>query len=139
MKLCQQRGIGLVDAMIALAILIFSLSVTANLLTDTLVGMRITRTHLDLDFFVDEVTGIVSSNSADAGAGFFNVLFNAANPATPASASLIADWRDRVKNTLQEGESQITCTSLTCLIELRWTEYVDGAKESQTFQLKMPI
>lgn len=139
MTLRQQQGVGLVEAMIALAVLIFSLGVTANMLTDALVGMRITRTHLDIDFFADEVTGIVLSNSADARAGSFNVLFAADNPTTPVSATLIADWRDRVGNTLRDGDTQISCTNLSCLIELRWTEFVDGVQGSQTFQLKLPI
>lgn len=135
----SQQGVGLIDAMIALAVLVFSMAATGSLLTDSLVAMEITSIHLDIDSFAEEMSGIIHADTAAAKSGAFNVLFGASDPVGTWADGLIADWRQRVNDTLRQGDSQIVCTTESCVIQLQWVEYVDGAAETQLYQLNAPI
>lgn len=135
----KQQGVGLIEAMLALAVLVFSLGVSVSVLSESISGMQFTKIHLDVDSFSDEVAGILLADSTTAKSGALNVLFTDANPSSTATGLKIAAWRDRVDAEFNAGASQIQCSTLSCDVTLRWSELVDGAWVVQTFELKIPV
>ena len=146
-----QRGVGLVEVMIALAIVTFVAVASANVNVVALTGMHAASFHFALDELSVEMLETLRAHRAEALAGGFDHDFapdpapdpapetDPDAPAPTGSAALVAAWRARVADAVADGDTSVDCDAGSCLVSIAWHEEIDGTRRRQLFRTRTPL
>jgi len=137
-----EQGVGIIEVMAALSVLMFAALAISNMQTNSAVSMIISKSH----FAINETTGnmleTLRSNAEDARTGSYNSVFDDAPGSTTTAnpvANTIARWKQHVTDRLPKGAGQIDCSAQKCTVSVRWSEYIDGSDEYQYFNMAGPL
>lgn len=138
-----ERGIGIIEVLVALIVLMFAALSITNLQTRFLVSMDISKSHFAINEYSREMLEVLRANVTDARNGTYNLDYadtlTVADPDASPVAYTIAQWKQSVSEELRDGAGKIDCSVDKCTVSLRWTEYVDGSAALQYFNLAGPI
>lgn len=134
----REDGVGLIEAMVALAVVMFAALAISTVQSRSLVSMTISDTHFSVNDYAADMLEILRANRSVSVTGDYNVDFDATievdENTTPVSRN-IAAWKSRVGNELPEGAAQINCDTDRCLVSIRWKENLDGSYTDQFFRI----
>ena len=135
---CKQTGIGVIEVMIALAVIMFAALVIASVQSNALISVRITKTHFGVNEQAQEMLEMLRANKMEAQAGNYNVEFDTTidtdSDSNPVLVN-IAAWKDQVEIQLPDGAGQIDCDITRCEVSIRWRENVDGSDTNQFYRI----
>ena len=144
-----ERGVGLVEVLVALAILMFAVLATSEVQVAALVGARDAGFHFALDRLSDEMVETLRAHPADALGGEFDHAVGAAPEAGTPGAALATDWQGRVAEAIPGAGTGIDCTNQSCgvddctdrfcEVEIEWSENIDGTVRRQRFRTGTPL
>jgi len=138
----NQRGVGLLEAM--LAVLIFALCVLsmANLSGVSISASRTAEVHGTVDNLAHEMLEILKADRFRARSNEYDISFDEiAPPASDAAAvtALVTEWKSRVDAALPDGLGEISCDNVGCVVSLRWRESIINGNNTQTFNLRASL
>jgi len=144
MRLLEQseRGVGIIEVMAALSVLMFAALAISNMQTNSAVSMIISKSHFTINETTGDMLEILRSNAEDARTGSYNSVFDdppdSTSTANPVDNN-IARWKQQVIDELPKGAGQIDCSPVKCTVSVRWSEYIDGSEEYQYFHMAGPL
>jgi type IV pilus assembly protein PilV len=137
-----QRGVGLIEVMIALFILTFGALAIGNVQMTALSSVTISSSHYAISSITEEIAEQLKADSDQAAAGSYNTLFSEA-ASTTAMPVPVAGFIDHSKQAtaaaLSDGALQIDCAATACTVSLRWTEPQTGSAAQQFYNLRFPL
>lgn len=133
----MQRGIGLVEVMIALAILLLAAIAVGTLQTTAIVGAQGSSVHFSLDHLSNEMLDILRTHSADAQSGAFN--FDAAVDSDVSAHTEAVSWNQRIGQVIPTGLGAVNCDAGICNVSISWIEEIDGTHHRQFFRARTPL
>lgn len=148
-SLQTEKGIGLIEVMIALAILLLTALATGSLQTSSLVSAQGSSVHFLIDHLSSDMLETLRSHSVDAEAGLFD--FDAAagstGVSTPSTApsptntanGLAQAWNDRIAESIPTGQGSISCVAGICEVSISWMEEIDGTNHRQFYITRTPL
>ncbi len=131
----RQRGLGLVEAMIAVAIVVFVALATSNAHVVAVTGVHRAGFHFALDGLSNEMLEQLRARRSDARAGAFDHAAEDALNAVPAAA----EWRARVADAIPGARTTIECDDGFCSLGIEWSEDIDGTVRLQYFNSGTPV
>lgn len=129
----SEKGVGLVEVVIALLIIMVAALGIANLQTSSLIAAQASSVHFTLDQLSSEMLETLRANSEDASAGSLDLTSEG------SANDLVAAWGDRVSEQLHSGSATITCTAGDCEISISWIEEIDGTDRTRVFLTRTPL
>jgi len=138
-NLRKQAGAGLVETIVALVIMSFGIISIGIMQRSSMSNLMYSETHFQLNYLSHEMFEQLTANKAAAIAGQYNIGFDDADPTGNWISESITAWKHRVRQSLPNGESEITCTTESCDIVLRWSESVADQSNVQQFRLRSPM
>jgi len=131
--------VGLVEVMVALAILLFGSLVIAHMQIGTLAGLQVSAFHLAVDRLSNEMIETLRTHTLAAADGQFDHA--ADNEASTQSRidRLTASWRERVASAMPQGQSEIDCDAELCEVRISWREVIDGRTHRQLYRARAPL
>lgn len=137
-----QRGVTLIEVMVAMFILAFGALAIVNLQTASAVAIQSSADHFKINELGLMIASQLKIDSERAANGDYNTVY--ADDAAPGSAptatkSKINAWKASMQRSTPNGETQINCDALECTISLRWSDTSEEDLEQQVFNLKTPI
>lgn len=142
-QLRSQRGVGIVEVMIALVVLMFSALSISNLQTRSLVSMQISESHFTINERSREMLEVLRANAVDARSGVYNLEFDdtltVPDPVESPVEYTVYQWKQSISEELRNGAGRIGCDAVKCTVSLRWIEYIDGLPAQQFFHIAGPI
>ena len=138
----RQRGVTLIEVMIALFILVFGALAIANMQVSAMSSAKVASSHFAVSNIADEVLEQLKADYTEAGQGAYNTAFadSAAAVTVPAQrAAIINGWKSATAAALPEGTIEITCIITECTVSLRWRENVTGSVTQQLYNLRTPL
>lgn len=129
----SEKGVGLVEVVIALLIIMVAALGIANLQTSSLIAAQASSVHFTLDQLSSEMLETLRANSGDASAGSLDLSSEG------SSSDLVEAWGERVSEQLHSGSATITCSSDDCEINISWIEEIDGTDRTRTFLTRTPL
>jgi len=143
-----QRGVGLIEVLIALAILVFGALVSARMQVGALTGLAASELHFTLNRLAEEMIETLRTHPDAAGRGLFD-HDSASAAVSPEGVDadgalsrpdrIKADWHARVIVALPSAESAITCADDFCTVQISWLEEIDGTHARQRFRVQTPL
>jgi type IV pilus assembly protein PilV len=126
-----QRGVGLVEVLVAMLVLSIGLLGLAGLQVRTLRGNQ---TAMQRGMAVIETHMIVDAMRADrdqATTGNFNLAMGAATPAEGSfRATALNRWRSNIQTALgADASGSVLCIATACTVIVRWAERGTSAEE----------
>ena len=152
-NLDKQRGIGLVEVLVALAILLFAVFSVSAIQSTGLIDARRTANHFSLDYLSNNMVDMLRSNAVAAKAGEFNFDAQSASEsasesdtesdtesdnAAPSHADAVA-WEKNVENSLPGGLGAIDCSTDSCDVVISWMADLDGSVLRQYYRTRTPL
>ena len=137
-KHVNQQGVGLIEVMMALAIMMFGALVTSSVQTNAMISMSITDTHFVVNEQSQDMLEILRANKTGAKAGDYNLSFDSViDPDSTVNPVLLnmAQWLNSIQTELDEGAGQIECDSNRCTVSIRWKENIDGTRADQFYHI----
>lgn len=134
----KERGVGLIEVMIALAVMMFAALAISNVQTNSFISMIISDTHFGVNDKSSDMLEILRANRTSAITGTYNHDFDstvAIDEDTHPVMKNIATWKMQVSSELPEGAGQIDCDADKCTVSIRWKENVDGNYSDQFFHI----
>lgn len=132
-----QRGIGLIEALIALILLVFTASVTSQMQTSSLVSAQGSSVHFSIDHLSSEMLTTLRAQSSDAQAGLFDSE-DTSDSSINGSAEVIA-WNRLIQDAIPTGIGSISCLDNFCDVSISWIEEIDGSDHRQFFRTRTPL
>jgi type IV pilus assembly protein PilV len=119
-----QRGVGLIEVLVAVMVLSIGLLGLAGLQVRTL---RNNQSAMQRGMAVIETHAIVDAMRADrerARQGLFDLAFAAADPTgTTFREQALARWRENIRTALgTDATGQVDCTTFDCTVIVRWND-----------------
>ncbi len=136
-KSFKEKGVGLIEVMIALVVLMVAAGAIVNMQSNSLVSAHSSGTHFSIDHLSSEMIEILRSNSSDAAEGLLN--FSTAENSSSSSNDEVKFWNERVVELLPSGEGTISCTSDFCDVTVSWLEEIDGSNRRQFYNTRTKI
>lgn len=133
--LARQRGMGLVEAMIAVSIVMFVALASSNAHVTAVTGVHRASFHFALDGLSNEMLETLRARRIEARAGAFDHAAGDAPDAAPAASA----WRARVTDTLPRARTAIDCVDAFCRLTIDWPEEIDGTVRRQYFNSGTPV
>ena len=133
----SEHGIGLIEVMIALVILLFSALAASSLQTNGLIGARASSKHFAIDHLSNDILEILRSHADEAEAGLLN-LETSDGTSTATHAEVIA-WNQRIADSIPTGEGGISCVARICDVSISWFEEIDGTRHRQFYRNRTPL
>lgn len=134
----KQKGVGLVEVMIALAILMVTAMATSTLQVTGMSSARFSNIHFTLEQLSSDMLEMLRADTSSASAGFYD--FDAsADTSAVSSDSEVAAWNDRIARLLPSGQGGVECTADECEVSISWIEEIDGSNHRQFFLAMTPI
>jgi type IV pilus assembly protein PilV len=120
----HQRGVGIIEILVAVLVLCIGLLGLAGLQLRTL---RNNESALERSMAVAETHAVVDAMRADrsnAKAGLYNILMGAtASSGSTFRATVVYNWRQNLVSALGSGASgQIFCNGTLCTIDVQWDD-----------------
>ncbi len=137
-----QYGVGLLEVLIALFILAFGSLAISNMHTDSLIGLKVSSTHLQMNSISNEIAEYLKSDPDEANNGTYNTAFTDTTAPTglPVETSaLINSWKQLTANALPSGQLNIQCAADLCTVSLQWRESHTDGVDTQTYNVRVPI
>ena len=134
-----ERGAGLLEVMIALAILMFAAFATSDAQVVALTGARMAGVHFALDRFSEEMVETLRAHPVNALDDEFDHTVDGAPTAGTPGGTLAADWRARVAAAIPGAGTEITCDDGFCRLLIVWKEELDGELKLQRFRTGTPL
>ncbi len=132
-----QQGIGLIEALIALVLLVFAASVTSQMQTSSLVSAQGSSVHFSVDHLSNEMLTTLRAQASDAQAGLFDSE-NSTDLSINDSAEVVA-WNRRIQDAIPTGIGTISCLDSFCDVSISWLEEIDGSDHRQFFRTRTPL
>lgn len=141
-QLQTERGVGLVEVLMALAVLMFAALSISTLQTNAHISMQISEAHFSVNEQAQDMLEVLRTNTDNARVGSYNtdydeVITSAAGESV-AFAS-IRQWKTRINSILPDGAGKIECDADKCTVSVRWSENIDGSAAHQFFNMAGPI
>lgn len=136
-ELPRQQGVGIIEVMLSLAILLFAAMAMSQLQTSSVVSAQASSVHFSIDHLSSEMLDILRANSTDAAAGSYN-FDGSDSSSVPANAGAV-EWNTRVSETIPTGYGIVACTTDVCDVSISWIEEVDGTDHRQLFRTRTPL
>ena len=133
----HQQGIGLIEAMIALALLVFTAMAMGQLQTSNLVSAQASSVHFAIDHLTAEIISTLRAQPSDARGGLFDTE-GSVESTTSASAEVNA-WNNRIAETIPTGVGAISCSNELCDVSISWIEEIDGSDHRQFYRTRTPL
>ncbi len=134
----REKGVGIVEVMIALVVIMISALAFSNIQTSTFINMKMSDTRFKVNERAQDMLEVLRANSVDARKGIYNVEFDDTivldSSSMPALVS-ISRWKAGIAAQLSQGGGKISCNDVSCMVSIRWQESVDGALTNQSFDL----
>ena len=134
----SQSGVGLVEVMIALAMMMFTALGISTLQSKALVSMNISNVHFHINEHSSDMLELLRANRAEAKAGQYDSTFGGVvtvDATTHPVMQQIAQWKDQISEQLPDGAGQIACDTTRCQVSIRWKEFIDDAYEDQFYHI----
>jgi type IV pilus assembly protein PilV len=137
----EQRGVGLVEVLIAVLVLCFGMLGIVGL---QLVTLKNNQSSLERGVAVIQTHSIVDAMRADrsnAVTGAFNIGFDAAVPSgTSFANAALAAWRTNIQNLLgPDATGSIACDGADCWIRVRWNDSLAGGKTDEVIETQVQL
>ncbi len=136
-KLHSEQGIGLIEVLIALAILLLTALATGSLQTSGLISAQASSVHFSIDHMSSEILETLRSHPIEAEAGLFDLDTSGSAP-SGAHAEVIL-WNQRIADSIPTGEGGISCVAGFCDVSISWIEEIDGTNHRQFFRTRTPL
>ena len=136
-KHCHQEGVGLIEALIALVLLVFAASVTSQMQTSSLVSAQGSSVHFSIDHLSNEMLTTLRAQAGDAQSGLFNSE-DSTDSSINGSAEVVA-WNRLIQNAIPTGVGSISCLDSFCDVSISWLEEIDGTDHRQFFRTRTPL
>jgi len=136
----KQQGIGLVEVMISLAILVLMILGASTVQVASQNSARLSGVHFSLEHLASDIIETLRADINDASEGAYD--FDASeevNGALTQAQSEVSAWNDRVAEQLPSGSGNVSCTSDNCNITISWYEVIDGANHRQVYNARTPL
>lgn len=138
----QQKGVGLIEVMVAMFILAFGALAIVNLQTASAVAVQGSADHFKINELGLVIAEQVKIDTERASNGAYNTVF--ADETAPTNApddieAIINEWKATMARSTPNGETQIDCDDEVCDISLRWNGNVQSDDNSQVFNIRTPI
>lgn len=134
---CREKGVGLIEVMIALVVLMVAAGAIVNMQSNSLVSAHSSGIHFSIDRLSSEMIEIIRSNSSDAAEGLLN--FSTSASSASSSNDQVIYWNDKVVEFLPSGEAEISCTTEVCDVTVSWLEEIDGSYRRQFYNTRTNI
>jgi len=138
-----QQGVGLIEVMIALVLIVLTSMAVGNLQVSSMVSAKASSEHFALDQLSSEMLETLRAQKSDARSGLFD--FDGAaqiadSPAEPVTVMpAVASWNSRLKAAIPTGIGSISCESNFCSVSISWLEEIDGSMHRQSYQTRTPL
>ncbi len=136
-KSCREKGVGLIEVMVALVVLMVAAGAIVNMQSNSLVSAHSSGIHFSIDRLSSEMIEFLRSNSSDAAAGLLDLSDSESTDSS--SDNEVTNWNDRVAELLPSGEGQISCTPEFCDVTVSWMEEIDGSNHRQFYNTRTRI
>jgi len=127
-----EAGVGLVEVMVALTILLLAALATGNAQMSSLVAARASSLHFSIDRLSSDIIEVLRSQATDAAVGALDL------PSSEVHAE-VQIWSDRIAGTLPSGEGRIDCDTTSCDVSISWMEEIDGTLHRQFYRTRTPL
>lgn len=134
----NEHGVGLIEVMIALAVMMFAALAISNVQTNSFISMKMSNTHFNVNDQANDMLDILRANSSTAKSGNYNLEFDSTvdvDVDTHPVLRSIAGWKNHISIELPEGAGQIDCDVDQCRVSIRWKENVDGSYDDQFYHI----
>lgn len=140
MKLLMRReqGVGLIEVLIALVIVLISALALSNIQTSASVNVRMSDTRFKANEHALDILELLRANATEAKAGVYNSGYDGTVVVDSNSAPTlvrVSTWKGAVAQKFVNGGAKIDCTAVRCLVSIRWKEAVSGSMTDQFFDL----
>lgn len=132
-----EQGVGLLEVIIALALIMMSAIAVSNMLVVSIASTRASSVHFAIDNFSNEMLETLRAQSNDAQSGSFD--FDGTDEAMSSILPEVSSWINRIANTIPGGAGSISCSSGFCDVEISWIENVDGGSHRQVYRTRTPL
>lgn len=129
----KEQGVGLVEVIIALVIIMIAALGIGNLQTSSLTTVQASSVHFAVDQLSSEMLETIRANSAAAASGSFDLA-----DGTSSNDEVLA-WNARVAENISTGVGNIECSSDFCDVVISWTEEIDGTDSTKSFETRTPL
>jgi type IV pilus assembly protein PilV len=127
----RERGVGLIEVLIAMLIFGTALVTLSGLQTKSLQFNQSAYLRSQASMLAYDIIDRIRINRTDA--SNYSIDFGAA---VPAGASLrqqdLSYWLNAVAASLPEGQGEINCDAENCTVQIRWTEQAESANTDNT-------
>jgi len=138
----SQRGIGLIEVLIALVVLTVGALAVGNLQTASNVAIRNSADYFKLNELSYSIIEQLKADSVKANAGEYNTTFAdvlASSSSSNEVGERVNAWKNTVAYILPMGEMQIACASSECLVSMRWYESSHTSSNEEVYNVRSPI
>ena len=135
----RERGVGLVEVLVAFAILMIAVFASSRVQVVAIQGAREASVHFALDRLSNEMIATLRARSLAALAGEFDHELDAAPEIGTGAGALAADWRARTAEAIPGAATRIACADGSCEIVIEWREVIDGTSRPRRFSTGTPL
>ena len=132
-----QQGVGLLEVIIALALIMMSAVAVSSMMSQGIVSIRASAVHFAIDNFSNEMLETLRVQSDDAQSGSFD--FDGSDDVMMSILPEVSSWNDRIAKAIPKGAGSISCSLGYCDVEISWFETVDGASHQQVYRTRTPL
>lgn len=133
----REAGIGLVEVMIALAILLLTAFAVSSLQTSSLTSAQASSVHFSIDHLSNEILETLRLHSAQAQSGVLDL-----DPTDVDAVDIhpeVSNWNARIVESIPTGEGTISCGAGLCDVSISWVEEIDGSRHRMFFRTSTPL
>jgi prepilin-type N-terminal cleavage/methylation domain-containing protein len=152
-----QQGMGLVEVMISLVILLVAALATARMQSTGMISAQYSSFHLSLDHLSSEMLETLRAHSDDAEAGVFNfdmVPAEAGDNNTEGAGAgtttgtggggvtidaRMQAWNTRITQVFPDGAGRVNCAGGFCDVVISWIEEIDGNYHRQFYNTRTSL
>ena len=135
-----QRGVGLIEVLVSVAVVSIGLLGVAALQTAALRSNQSSNERVNGVIAAYSILEAMRANRTVAAAGNYNLAFNE----TPGNGSSVAEkdlrwWRDQLAAGLNGGTGAVDCASAApvCIVTVRWNDSrVEGGSSAETLVIR---
>lgn len=149
----EQKGLGLVEVMIALFILLLAAMASARIQSMGMLSAQMSSFHLSLNHLSSEMLETLRANPDAANAGVFNFDLIPEDTTTDTDGDTDGDtdddsvdidarmleWNTRVGDAIPLGAGTVSCAAGICDVVISWMEEIDGSYHRQFYRTRTRI
>ena len=139
----KEKGVGLIEVLLALAILLFTALSVSTVQSTQMINTIRSSDHFSLDALSNNMLDTLRTWRSAAAAGSFNYDAEAgtefSSDTTDSAQSIAVDWNDQIVQSLPSGLGAIQCTPDICNVTISWSAEIDGEYKRQYFRASTPL